>query len=214
MGMATAIIIAFSGTAFAQGCNPKNPHIWFTLTEEQLVAKGLGAKAASLSEVFIAASSSISYWDVTLSITDCPFDGYDVRSRKVFRGVPVAHVKPRYALYISEETLRRGSEIDLARIVRKQICLMKTGIVTEEPRGQDMETPALTRCMIDFAVIHGDEQYEGWLRTKLALAAPEISNNSAPTSDLDQKIKMLEGPTNIPPQVLDTLKRLRNSFPQ
>lgn len=212
MSVVCVSVAMVSGAANAQSCDPRNPHIWNALTAEQISEKGLGKQAISLSEAFIEASKTISHWDVSLVITDCPFEGYEVRSRFVFKGVPAAHIKPRYALYMTESTLRKGSDVDLARTVRKQICLMKTGIVAYGARDIDNETPPVTRCMIDFAVANKDEDYEGWLRAKLAMAGPEIGAQAKVGSDLDQRIKSLEGMPNVPLPAIEHLKRFRDSL--
>ncbi len=220
--VALCLFVFATGPARAQAPKPAivcENGLWSPLSAAQIAAHELEARIAHFSAAATGAKLGNTY-ELKIIPLDCPISGYAIRSIKTSPGIPAIpfNILPTYNVYVTVAYLRNKLELeDLARDARKQVCLIRSGIVDAVQRGDDpKESPLLRRCMLEEAVVAGDTQYASWLARGSGVQVPTGRTRANENGSVLQHIieQLKDFPDGLPPGSIKALESLRDSLPK
>lgn len=192
--------------------------MWNKLTDEQIAEQKLSERVTAFTDAAHGAQTN-QRSKIEIIVIDCPMYGYALRAIKLHNGLSggsMFSIPETYGLYVTAAYLRNKLEADdVARDARKQVCLIRSGVVDTQQRGDDpQDNVMMKRCMLEEAVVAGDTDYAKWLAKALGVPVPtgrsEIrSQQFSIQRNIDQLNAM---PGGVPPGAIKVLEDLRDSF--
>ncbi|MEY4747737.1 MAG: hypothetical protein RLZZ416_786 [Candidatus Parcubacteria bacterium] len=150
--------------------------VWNPLKEPDIAARNLTRRVAVFNDAVQAALKGFDGRKIVVVVADCPVFGYAIRAIKLHNGMSagIVSIPPTYGIYVTAAYIRNTDEDDLPRKARRQVCIIRSGVVENTQRPPDgPDEPPLKKCMLESAIAVGDMDYARVLAQQLGVAMPE-----------------------------------------
>lgn len=179
-----AVVVLYCGSLPAQSSEVVTSCVdrkWSPLLDHTLAERGLAVQALKLDAVVLSTQKRDSHERaIRIRITDCPILSHSIRTIKLFDAIDFGFEKKpdTYAIYITAAVVRETSAEDIARIVRKQVCTIRSGLIEIRRRAvEDLRVDEVRLCMYEEAVAEGDMEYAKWLARTSNRVAPRMGRS-------------------------------------